>query len=768
MNTDGEQEILLEAEAITITTGGAVSSVNGQTGDVVLTTSDLENTSDYQTGDEVTATVASAIEAETTARQDADSNLQGQIDAIDAVIPNQATASNQLADKDFVNSSVATNTAYYISDNGQPFTSVAALEAYSGTLTNNDYAFVTGTDAQGNTFYDRYKYNADTGEWAFEYELNNSSFTAVQWAAINSGITSGNVSKLNALANIQTIGANLALDANGELSATDTTYSDFTGTDGTTAGTAGLVPAPATTDAGKFLKADGTWEELGAGGGVTELTSDDYNWPVGNPTSVALWLLGNGDYYVADASVLVSMTSTLLATQGMYTVADYDSSSKQVLAFALPDGVAGIYRMDNTTGVVGSSQTFIPPAVVQATGASTANVMSQKAVTSMVYADPATKYNINIGGAGNPTNGGAVLLFGNSGSTNAIAIGTGSNVQATGGIALGAGAQATSTGEMNIGTLWTSNGYNSSNYRLLTGLYDPQSDHDAATKGYTDSLVVNYATLNGSSAPTTSTAGEYVGQLYYDTTNDQMYYLSAIDDTVTPTEYTWSTFGGVTLYSTVLGTNTDGAPTQNAVAEALFNDPDTGRQIKIGDGASSAGTRSIAIGSEASAVGNRSISIGQATTTGGNYNVCIGSGTASGGYAVAIGSHTTTISGATASGAVAIGNSTATAVNSVAIGSNASASVQGQFDIGSTVNSTGGYNSSAYRLLTGVYDAQNAHDAVNLQQLTSRVLAGGTTAPTTATVGTVGALYAYVESGTGHLAICTDVTGSTYTWQTLV
>lgn len=33
----------------------------------------------------------------------------------------------------------------------------------------------------------------------------------------------------------------------------------FTGTNGTTNGTAGLVPAPITTDAGKFLKADGTW-----------------------------------------------------------------------------------------------------------------------------------------------------------------------------------------------------------------------------------------------------------------------------------------------------------------------------------------------------------------------------------------------------------------------------------------------------------------------------------------------------------------------------
>ena len=114
-------------------------------------------------------------------------------------VPAQASKTNQLADKDFVNSSVSTNTAYYISNNGQPFTSLAQLQAYSGPITNNDYAFVVGTDAAGNTIYTRYKYNADTQAWSEEYILNNSSFTAAQWAAINSAITSGDVEKLAAL-----------------------------------------------------------------------------------------------------------------------------------------------------------------------------------------------------------------------------------------------------------------------------------------------------------------------------------------------------------------------------------------------------------------------------------------------------------------------------------------------------------------------------------------------------------------------------------------
>jgi hypothetical protein len=114
---------------------------------------------------------------------------QNNIADIRSLIPLQASTSNQLADKGFINSSIATNTANFIGT----FNSVAELEAYSGTLTNNDYAFVATTDSAGNTLYDRYKYNADTQEWLFEYELNNSSFTAQQWASINSGITSGDV-----------------------------------------------------------------------------------------------------------------------------------------------------------------------------------------------------------------------------------------------------------------------------------------------------------------------------------------------------------------------------------------------------------------------------------------------------------------------------------------------------------------------------------------------------------------------------------------------
>ena len=100
---------------------------------------------------------------------------------------------------EFVNSSIATNTANYISNNDGPFTSVEQLNAYTGAVTNNDYAFVTGIDPEGNTYYDRYKavVNGSSVTWSLEYRLNNSSFTAAQWSAINSGITAALVAKIH-------------------------------------------------------------------------------------------------------------------------------------------------------------------------------------------------------------------------------------------------------------------------------------------------------------------------------------------------------------------------------------------------------------------------------------------------------------------------------------------------------------------------------------------------------------------------------------------
>lgn len=116
------------------------------------------------------------------------SNLEGIIEKI----PSQASAENQLADKDFVNSSIATNTAEFKGTHN----SLEELQIIAADA--NDYGFVVSKDSDGNTVYNRYKYVEGQG-WVFEYALNNSSFTAAQWAAIQSGITSGDVAKIKEL-----------------------------------------------------------------------------------------------------------------------------------------------------------------------------------------------------------------------------------------------------------------------------------------------------------------------------------------------------------------------------------------------------------------------------------------------------------------------------------------------------------------------------------------------------------------------------------------
>lgn len=192
-------------------------------------------------------------ENEVTARQNADTQIQNSINAIRSLIPNQASSENQLADKNFVNSSIATNTANFIGT----FESVTNLRAYAGTVTDNDYAFVVNeviqynggdfpdvttlnnydktaltngdyawvVNAEDNTKYDLYRFDiveqtwdlrntkidksadvlnsfynrykatvsGSTVTWLYEYTLNNSSFTAEQWATINSGLTQQSV-----------------------------------------------------------------------------------------------------------------------------------------------------------------------------------------------------------------------------------------------------------------------------------------------------------------------------------------------------------------------------------------------------------------------------------------------------------------------------------------------------------------------------------------------------------------------------------------------
>ena len=175
-------EVTARTNADTLLSGRLTVVENGLSAEVTA-----RGNADTALGNRLT-TVENGLSAETTARENADTALGNRVTAIEADIPSEASASNKLADKNFVNSSIATNTANFLGT----YTTLADIEAIQNP-TNNDYAFLETTDSQGNNVYDRYKYSASESQWLFEYELNNSSFTSGQWATINSGLTQNSV-----------------------------------------------------------------------------------------------------------------------------------------------------------------------------------------------------------------------------------------------------------------------------------------------------------------------------------------------------------------------------------------------------------------------------------------------------------------------------------------------------------------------------------------------------------------------------------------------
>lgn len=253
----------------------------------------------------------------------------------------------------------------------------------------------------------------------------------------------------------------------------------------------------------------------------------------------------------------------------------YDLDWNQPVSYYLPDQTTqSPYRKMIDGGQWGGSGSSVN--VVQTTGTSTTAVMSQNAATSMVYADPSMRTRVQIG---------ANTYMGGS-ANNAVVIGEYATSNANNSVCLGAGARATQKGQMDISTVAAdiTGGYNNSQYRLLTGLYDGQSAHDATTKGQLDSIAIQNA-----GAPTTATVGT-VGQLLEDTTNGKLYQCTAIDTTDPQNpSYTWTEVGGgsgPTVVQTT-GTSTTAVMSQNAVTDLIGNVASALNIINNGNGGNS-------------------------------------------------------------------------------------------------------------------------------------------------------------------------------------
>lgn len=132
----------------------------------------------------------------------------------------------------------------------------------------------------------------------------------------------------------------------------------FSGTDGDNSGIAGLVPAPASTDFGKFLSAAGVWENVPGGSAVKTLTTADYNYPVNNPNGISPGFLDEGFYQVEDDNVYVYAPSRAKNFQrDLFFVFRTDGNGAKRAICIRPDAEASlsthivtIYGYDASTG----------------------------------------------------------------------------------------------------------------------------------------------------------------------------------------------------------------------------------------------------------------------------------------------------------------------------------------------------------------------------------------------------------------------------------
>lgn len=208
MNTAlaGKQDVI--ADLSDIRSGAAAGATAVQPADMNTALADkqdvISDLSTIRSGAAAGATAVQPADMNTAlaAKEDAANKSQTLDPASTTQFPSSAATAS------FVNSSVATNTATFrgnfkLPDLGLTYPATdaqieAALDAHTWpagvTPTNNDYVYVEIEDPQTTGIDDvvkRFKY--DGSEWHYEYTLNNSSFTAAEKAAIDSGIDSAKV-----------------------------------------------------------------------------------------------------------------------------------------------------------------------------------------------------------------------------------------------------------------------------------------------------------------------------------------------------------------------------------------------------------------------------------------------------------------------------------------------------------------------------------------------------------------------------------------------
>lgn len=217
----------------------------------------------------------------------------------------------------------------------------------------------------------------------------------------------------------------------------------------------------------------------------TEVKADIADLDANKVDKVAGKQLSTEDYTSAEKTKLAGLSN-------------YDDTEVKADIAALDankvDKVAGkqLSTEDYTTAEKTKLAGITPVTLYSSTGQNTDGAMTQKATTNMVFLNgDNTKVAIGksstaAASAQNCVSIGASSQSGNNG----VSIGYNSkDIGYYGSVALGAYSKVAVNGSVSIGDPTRSDLYNSTGYRLLTNVYDPQAAHDAATKGYVDTAV---------------------------------------------------------------------------------------------------------------------------------------------------------------------------------------------------------------------------------------------------------------------------------------
>lgn len=313
------------------------------------------------------------IESETTRAQQAEGALQEAIDAeesratqvenglssrltnVEGKIPAQASAQNQLADKNYVTDLVSKSAADRVTYNqaGDPFPTRNALLTASTfyhagavyTPNEHDYALVVADEGAPSPFtggQTRFEWNGST--WEYAYGINERPFTSEEQAALDSGITAEKVAKIDQ-----------KLDKSS-------TASSLYGTD--TSGSQVMVPRSSFATSAQGKKADTAYQKPTGGIPKADLDStvqsslnkadSAYQKPAGGITESDLSSSVNQSLDKADtayqkSSEGIPKTDLNSSVQSSLESADAEPALRQAADTALGDRIDDI--LDGTTPV---------------------------------------------------------------------------------------------------------------------------------------------------------------------------------------------------------------------------------------------------------------------------------------------------------------------------------------------------------------------------------------------------------------------------------